>query len=137
MQLMVPRTKEPNMSQLNFSVNGRRPVPWGCDEWEWRAAIAQEARKVASELPAVPLNATFSVALVFRMRSERIEHADLDNLAKPVLDTIFLSRHSQVKDPSLAGAMFAMDDDRVFRLSVEKRSVRTVIQEGVDITISW
>jgi hypothetical protein len=125
------------MPQLDIHVNGHHPVPWGCNEWEWRAAVAREARKAGEVLTPLPTTALFSVALVFRMRSDSIQHADLDNLAKPVLDTIFLSRQSQVKDPTLAGALFRVDDDRVFKLSAEKRSVKTAADEGVDVSISW
>jgi len=125
------------MPELSIHVNGHRPVPWGCNEWAWRAAVAREARIAGAVLAPVSQVASFSVALLFRMREERLQYADLDNLAKPVLDTLFQSRHSQVKDASLAGALFCVDDDRVFRLNLEKQLARDAADEGVDISVSW
>jgi hypothetical protein len=130
-------TGDNEMPRLTIHVIGQRPVPWGCGELEWRAAVAREARAAGGPSVPVPLSAQFSLGLVFRMRGDRIQHADLDNLAKPVLDTLFLSRQSQVRDPSLAGALFSVDDDRVFRLSLEKCVVPSAVGEGVDIEISW
>jgi hypothetical protein len=71
------------------------------------------------------------------MTLPRLGQADLDNLAKPQLDTLFLPRNVQVRDSSLTGALFDVDDDRVFRLNMEKRLVSTPADEGVDVTISW
>jgi hypothetical protein len=66
-----------------------------------------------------------------------IKGVDLDNLAKPVLDTIFKSRHSQVKDPYLTGALFEVDDDQVIRLRLEKGEVTYTSEEGVDVAVTW
>jgi hypothetical protein len=71
------------------------------------------------------------------MRAERLTDSDLDNLAKPVLDTLFLARYSQVKDPLLAGALFRVDDCVVYRLSIEKCLATSSRGEGVDITVQW
>jgi len=57
--------------------------------------------------------------------------------AKPVLDTLFKSRNAQGQGKELTGAMFDVDDDRVFHLMVEKKPVIGPEDEGVDITISW
>lgn len=66
-----------------------------------------------------------------------IVRADLDNLAKPVLDTFFRSHYPQVKDPNLTGALFDVDDSRVFKLTLEKRLVSAVANEGVDVVVAW
>ena len=71
------------------------------------------------------------------MKPGSIEHADLDNLAKPVLDTLFDSRNAQVQDKELTGALFDVDDDRVFQLIAAKKLVVGPDDEGIDITISW
>ena len=71
------------------------------------------------------------------MTGSHIQRADLDNLAKPVLDTLFRSRNAQVKDTSLTGALFDTDDDQVFKLVLEKRLVATDNDEGIDVTITW
>jgi len=69
------------------------------------------------------------------MTAAHIGRADLDNLAKPMLDTLFQTRNAQVKDLSLTGALFNVDDDRVFKLILEKRLVSTGAEEGVDIKV--
>jgi len=52
-----------------------------------------------------------------------------------MLDTLFQTRNAQVKDLSLTGALFNVDDDRVFKLILEKRLVSTGAEEGVDIKV--
>ena len=71
------------------------------------------------------------------MTEAHIKHANLDNLAKPVLDTLFESRNAQVQDQNLTGALFDVDDDRVFKLRLEKWLVITGEEEGINITIAW
>jgi len=116
-----------------------KPVPWGSNEWVWRRALAEQGRLVraSAQFPPVLASAHFTVEITFFMSARNIQGADLDNLAKPVLDTLFRSRYPQVKDLNLTGAIFEMDDDRVFRLLLEKRVVSTDAEQGVDIIIAW
>ena len=71
------------------------------------------------------------------VRWTQIGRADLDNLAKPVLDTIFTIRNAQVRDPMFTGAAFSVDDNRVFSLGLEKREVPTEEQAGAEVFVSW
>jgi hypothetical protein len=129
------------MPEVMVFVRKQRPIPWGCNEWMWRKAVSDEARKVRSTqedvLPAVTQDIHFSVTLVFLMKPDGLERADLDNLAKPVLDTLFHSRNAQVQDKELTGALFDVDDDRVFQLIAVKKLVVGSDDEGIDITIAW
>jgi Holliday junction resolvase RusA-like endonuclease len=125
------------MPQLTITVAGQRPVPWACNEWVWRAAVAQVTRTVDSAPVSVPASTSFSITLIFRMQPARMQRTDLDNLAKPVLDTLFHAKRPQVRDPALTGALFDCDDDRVYQLTLEKRAVSSAPEEGVDISISW
>ena len=50
---------------------------------------------------------------------------------------LFRSRHAHVEGPALTGALFDVDDDRVFKLTLEKRGVSSLKNEGVDVTITW
>jgi hypothetical protein len=43
----------------------------------------------------------------------------------------------QVRDETLTGALFAVDDDQVFKLVMEKRMVDKRSDEGADITVRW
>lgn len=120
-------------------VRGMKPVPWGSNEWLWRKALADQGRLVRASmrLPPILPSVHFAVEIIFYMNTTHIQGADLDNLAKPVLDTLFRTRYPQVKDLSLTGAVFEMDDSSVFRLVVEKRLIATDKDEGADISISW
>lgn len=57
----------------------------------------------------------FSVEAVFFLKDTNIERVDLDNLAKPLLDTLFRPRRPQVIDLNLTGAVFDVDDDRIYK----------------------
>jgi Holliday junction resolvase RusA-like endonuclease len=88
-------------------------------------------------LTQVPDTAVFSVEIVFYLTTDHSRRVDLDNLAKPVLDTLFLPRHAQVKDRSLTGALIEIDDSRVHRLVTEKRIVSAKSEEGLDAAVTW
>ena len=59
---------------------------------------------------------------------------DLDNFAKPVLDTLFTSQNvSRLTGVLLPG----VNDTWVFRLLLEKVEVETPQEQGADITVTW
>lgn len=59
---------------------------------------------------------------------------DLDNFAKPVIDTLFTSQNvSRLNGVLLPG----VNDTWVFRLLLEKVEVTALEEQGADITISW
>lgn len=125
------------MPELSFDVKGKRPISWGCNEWEWRRTVADKVRAVIAQFDE-PLTVTSAdVEITFRMTAPYLYKADLDNLAKPILDTLFLPRNPQVKDRLLTGALFSVDDDRVFRLILEKCQVKDPSEEGASISIRW
>jgi Holliday junction resolvase RusA-like endonuclease len=123
------------MSTLRINVRGKTPVPWGCNEWEWRKAVAEATHAAVQQpqAPQLPNTVRFSVEMVFLLDATHAYRADLDNLAKPVLDTLFRPHIPQVKDMSLTGALFAIDDSRVFRLNTEKRLVAIGAEEGIEV----
>jgi Holliday junction resolvase RusA-like endonuclease len=126
------------MTEFKVTISGHRPVPWGCNEWEWRKVISDAVKAQKTSNPVLAQKTDqFSVNLVFKIKQERVSRPDLDNLAKPVLDTLFLPFHPQVKDLSITGALFNIDDNAVFRLYVEKIKVTTVAEEGIDIVVTW
>lgn len=127
------------MPDITIAVHGMTPVPWGSNEWAWRKAIAETARaeRIRCQPSAYSHLTHFTVAIVFQMTVAHIQRADLDNLAKPVLDTLFLIRNAQVADSSLTGALFDVDDQCVYVLRLEKRMVLHTEEEGASIAISW
>ncbi|MFZ5555263.1 MAG: hypothetical protein ACOZDY_00845 [Pseudomonadota bacterium] len=77
------------------------------------------------------------MALTFHLCHPAVEHADLDNLAKPVLDTIFCARFAQAPSRDVTGVLFDVDDARLYHLTVEKRIAAAETDEGVDVTVDW
>ena len=128
------------MRQLpKISVRGRTPAPWGVkNQWEWRDCLTAQTWSIRSLVDQQQIQETseFHVKVVFWMTEPHVKHADLDNLAKPVLDTLFLIRNAQCGD-SRTGALFDVDDNRVFELTAEKRIVPLCEEEGVDVTVAW
>jgi Holliday junction resolvase RusA-like endonuclease len=80
---------------------------------------------------------SFALDAVFHLVPGRFERADLDNLAKPVLDTLFVSKDVQVRSEELTGALCQLDDCQVWRLTAEKRPVEDVAKEGVEVRLTW
>jgi hypothetical protein len=59
---------------------------------------------------------------------------DLDNFAKPVMDTLFTSQNvSRLTGVLLPG----VNDTWVFRLLLEKVEVKTPQEQGADLTVTW
>jgi Holliday junction resolvase RusA-like endonuclease len=77
-----------------------------------------------------------SVNVVFRIAEPRFASSDLDNLVKPVLDTLFRSRDEQL-DPSLTAALLPLDDAAINRLLVEKQRAKGSDDEGVTVEVRW
>ena len=85
---------------------------------------------------AVPPSETkFDVEVIFRMTPEDMDRPalDLDNLVKPVLDTLFTSQNVS---PGVTGVLFPVNDTWVFRLVLEKVRVETPQEQGADITVT-
>jgi hypothetical protein len=83
-----------------------------------------------------PEGTKFTVEMVFRMTPEDLARraCDLDNFAKPVLDTLFTSQNvSRLNGVLLPG----VDDTWVFRLVLEKVGVAAPQEQGADITVTW
>jgi Holliday junction resolvase RusA-like endonuclease len=122
--------------RVTLRVRGVTPKVWGSNEMEWRAALAEEARRLPRPADLSP-TAEFRVEAIFYTMLPYSRSGDLDNLAKPVLDTLFHGKHVQVADRSLAGALFDVDDGQVVDLRLRKVKVASSRKEGVDLTIEW
>jgi hypothetical protein len=74
--------------------------------------------------------------MIFRMTPKDLARPafDLDNFAKPVLDTLFTSQNVS---PRVTGVLLPVNDTWVFRLVVEKVGVKTPEEQGADITVTW
>ncbi len=97
--------------------------------------VAEKARELINDFQQPDPSTEFHVSLIFFLTRNT---SDLDNLAKPVLDTLFHTRNAQVNNLALTVSLFQnIDDPQVFDLILQKRIVKTIIQSGVDIFVSW
>ena len=104
----------------------------------WREAIRDAVKATYPQAPftAPPLETKFTVEVTFRMTPEDLARPafDLDNFAKPVLDTLFTSQNVSQRD---SPACFSrVNDTWVFRLVLEKVGVETPQDQGADITVT-
>jgi hypothetical protein len=104
----------------------------------WREAIRDAVTAAYPQAPftSPPEGTKFTVEMIFRMTPEDLARpaCDLDNLAKPVLDTLFTSQNVT----SLNGVLLpGVNDTWVFRLVLEKVGVKTPRKQGADITVTW
>jgi len=104
------------------------PKAWLNDEFNWR----REIKDVCSNFKNIKEDIKLKVEIIFYLKNTRIKRPDLDNLAKPVLDTICKINNPQTTDESLSGNLFDYDDDHVFELIVIKKERE---EEGATIKI--
>jgi hypothetical protein len=115
------------------------PVTFGGDKREgpWRKHIADHVsgRLKEDSVPESHLSAGqsdfFEVSMVFHLqRSGRPK--DLDNLAKPILDTLFRYKY---KGKINEGVLYKVEDHQVWKLHLEKRLVDNEDETGVSLRI--
>ena len=122
---------------VEITVSGRTPLGGGStSRRQWREAIRDAALGVAPDPQDVPDGAPLTVDVVIRLTEPRFGSSDLDNLVKPVLDTLFRSRDEQL-DPGLTAALLPIDDAAIQRLVVEKHRADGMEEEGVSVSVSW
>lgn len=127
------RDEYPNPWQ--FHVRGH---PARRESKTWREAIRNAVLGAYPQAPypAPPAQTKFSVKVIFRMTQKDLARpaVDLDNFAKPILDTLFTSGNVT----RLNGVLLPfVNDTWVFRLHLEKVQVETSDEEGADITVAW
>jgi hypothetical protein len=122
-----------------MTLRGHRPVGGGSSaRWDWRRAIADRAREVRAEhaLGEVSVSSAFEVDVLFFLMPARAGDADVDNLVRLVLNTLFDSRDEQA-DRTLTATLFDAEDARIHRLLVEKRTVTHPHEEGIEVVVRW
>ena len=109
-------------------------------EMVWRKELV-EASKCADGSPPAPKEQAelkYAVELDFFVTSAGI---DLDNLTKPILDTLFSpgpDNPNQAPWLEVTGKVFPKaHDSRVFELVQRKTLVSESDRQGVKITVSW
>ena len=104
----------------------------------WREAIRDAVTATYPQAPFTPppSGTKFTVEMIFRMTPEDLARpaCDLDNFAKPVLDTLFTSQNVSRDSPA---CFSPVNDTWVFRLVLEKVRVKTPQEQGADLTVTW
>ena len=125
--------------RVSLNIKGMRPRTFGDENYEgpWRNHIAEHVRQEREEgkIPESHSRATkrdrFEVWMVFRLvRDSRPQ--DLDNLSKPVLDTLFCDSYSR---KHVKGALYKVDDSQIWKLHLEKQLIGAESESGVSIAI--
>lgn len=126
------RDDRPNRWQIRV-----RGYPPRVRDTRWREAIRDQVRASHPQPPfaAPPSETKFDVEVIFRMTPQDMDKPalDLDNLVKPVLDTLFTSQNVS---PAVTGVLFPVNDTWVFRLVLEKVRVEAPQDQGADITVT-
>jgi hypothetical protein len=86
---------------------------------------------------AVLSTSSFAVEIEFCLLDLGPASADLDNLAKPVLDTLFAPRPNPNAPVEISGAVFDAHDSQITELTLRKKVASTQADLGVRIVVSW
>ena len=93
-----------------------------------------------------PENTEFTVRITFHMLDANIvgqgeqQGPDIDNLAKPVVDTLFLApaqRTTKQGEAKPTGVLIKADDKWVFTLKCSKVRVLQRQEEGAVVVVEW
>jgi len=130
------------MPAICIHIRGAHPLPYANNEWDWRQQIAHAATEAMQHYPQpdVTNRTVFAVHIKFFFVNSTVLGGDLDNLAKPVLDTLFLANHPQVPPHLMdvvVGVVFQVDDGNVRELILRKVPVKKREEEGTDIFVTW
>lgn len=134
---------------LLIIVEGKAAPYSTTNETEWRKKIQaateqylQDNPNIKKEVDRINANISFfqfSVEITFVVSNP--DGADIDNLSKPVIDTLFSALPN--KDPGQekrkpTGVLFSkVPDTRVYHLSAQKRSPHFNEKTQIIIGISW
>jgi hypothetical protein len=119
---------------------GRRNPDRNRAEMDWRQELVETSKRAQGSPPGPEEQPTlrYSVELVFFVTDASV---DLDNLTKPVLDTLFSPGpplDNQKPWEEVIGQVFpAAHDSQVFELIQRKTVVPETERQGVRIMVSW
>ncbi len=79
----------------------------------------------------------FNVQINFYLDNKQLLQCDLDNLVKPVLDTLFCCLATPNKESVVENTLFDIGDNGVQKLSLEKHLAGSNTEYGADIKVFW
>ncbi len=126
-------------------IRGKRPIADNLyskkQVLEWRKFLVREITSQYTKITDIPSTARLTVDIIFVFTRQNAEGVDLDNLAKPVLNTLFKPRKNKDKQPDydISTAMFEIEDSTIFDLRLRKVgfTVEKEKEEGIDVLITW
>ncbi|HLX11309.1 MAG TPA: hypothetical protein VKS81_00720 [Bacteroidota bacterium] len=127
------------MPKIVIRICGTTPLPFqqfGPAIHGWRTAVSGYAVQHQNEAIGGSEHTEFLISMDFFRRTDR-DPCDLDNLAKPVIDTLFMAAPNA--HPNLpAGTLFPQcGDQQVVELRLRKIFVATDQEEGATVEINW
>ena len=130
------------MSKINLIVRSKTKVATISSKnkmWDWRKAVANEARRYRESISYTQQNDTdiFDVKIIFYLHKNCYQRCDLDNLAKPVIDTLFCTQKKPIQNSVCECTLFDVNDKGINSLCMEKKMGISEDEMGADIIISW
>lgn len=115
-------------------IRGHCPRPTvTAGEVPWREAISATLAQQGVQPVSVDLEAFLQVQVTFYLPPNRWGDADLDNLSKPVLDTLFLGSR---KFAHLSGKLCLCDDAKIQTLVLKKVPESDPARQGIAVIVS-
>ena len=124
-------------TSIEFYVPGEART-YSNDEQKWRISISEYVKENVKLPPMSMEEREFKVELCFFLKNDRLfdrEGNDVDNFAKPVIDTLFLAPGKSDK-PNPTGILFKTNDTFVTEIVVRK-TIAADSAEGADVRVSW
>ena len=131
-----------NKRRISIDIFGVTPRPWGVKMTKaWREEIKRQVDDIKIQRTIISKEhraKIYNVTIVFYFTAKNLYNCDLDNLAKPVIDTLFDTSRNQQKTKNPVKVLFTVDDAKVTRLKLEKREVSSSHkEEGCNILVTW
>jgi Holliday junction resolvase RusA-like endonuclease len=116
------------------AVRGTTPKGLNARNQEWKAGLEEASQKIHG--PRVNPETEFSVEATFHLLpQDEWRLVDLDNLAKPLLDSLF--RPKKLPAPDGTKRLFEADDGQVVELILRKTVVTEERDQGVEVRVTW
>ena len=124
------------MAKIAFRVCGTHPVGENDPDVDrWCKAVADVEAHYKSKAYGVVRRTEFMVYLVFYISHGK---QNLNDLAKPVLNTMFESGGTNDNAAVTGGVLFTgVNQEKINHIALRKREVESFREQGVDVTVVW
>jgi len=124
------------VAKIAFRVCGTHPVGENDPDVDrWCKAVADVEAHYKSKAYGVVRRTEFMVYLVFYISHGK---QNLNDLAKPVLNTMFESGGTNDNAAVTGGVLFTgVNQEKINHIALRKREVESFREQGVDVTVVW